>query len=716
MRRLAELVLAHRKLVIIGWVLLIVLGGYAAGETNKRLKIDFSAPGQAGTDAANKIVATFGNGGFTDPTLVSLTAPAGEKITGNEAVVAKALRAVVAGSKNVRLLDEANADKAVTDTSVFRTKDDRTAYGLVIYPFVHSGKDAFVLPSADFAKLATAAAPQGWKVGVTGENELATNGDSGGGAGVLLESVLGAVGALVVLVFVFASFLAFMPLVVALASIMLSFLLLWPLTYATDVSFIVQFLIALIGLGVAIDYSLLLVNRWREERDHGRDNHDAVIEAMTHAGKAVAFSGATVAIGLLALVVLPVPFIRSIGYGGALIPLASVLTTLTLTPAILGGIGPRIDWPKIRHENKASRSWTRWANAVVSKRGVALGAGTVIMALFVIAFLGIKVGLADSTSLSNRGTAFDAWQGLKGGGVVSGTLTPTQILVDEADASAIAEKAKGVQGITSVIASKSEGNLVDSKTVLYVIPKHETVNSSGVGVVRDLIKQTKGSEGLLGVTGDGAGQIDFLHAVYGNFPYMLGFISILTFLLLARGFRSVLLPIKAVLLNLLTLAATLGFMVQFWQEGNGSKTFFNVHATGAVTFWVPLMVFAFLYGLSMDYEVFILSRIREEYDELKETNGAVVEGIARTGRLVTSAALILFLAFLALSTGPGTDLKLFATALGFGILLDATIVRSLLVPALLSYFGKWNWWMPTWLERVLLVRPRDVAPAAAVAD
>jgi RND superfamily putative drug exporter len=196
---------------------------------------------------------------------------------------------------------------------------------------------------------------------------------------------------------------------------------------------------------------------------------------------------------------------------------------------------------------------------------------------------------------------------------------------------------------------------------------------------------------------------------------MILFIAVLTFLLLARGFRSVLLPLKAVLLNLLTLAATLGFMVAFWQFGHGSEALFGIDATKAVTFWIPLMVFAFLFGLSMDYEVFILSRIREEYDNIGSTDGAVVEGIARTGRLVTSAALILFLAFVALASGPGTDLKIFASALGFGILLDATIVRSLLVPALVSLFGHWNWWMPSWLAKSLRVEPAP-EPEAALAD
>ena len=712
-RRLAEFVLRHRLLIVIVWVVLLVGGAISAGQTSKRLKIDFSAPGQPGTNAANRIVEEFGSGGFTDPTLLTLTPPAGQKIAGHEQQVAATFQAAVATSPRLRLIDEANADPAITAKGVFRTKDDRTAYGLVVYPFIHQGADAFVLPSIAFTKAAQKAAPAGWVVGSTGESELAQGDSQNTGPGVLLESLLGGLGALVVLIFVFASFLALLPLVVAIASILLSFIFLLPLTYVTDVSFIVQFLIALVGLGVAIDYSLLLVNRWREERDHGRDNHEAIIEAMEHAGRAVAFSGATVAIGLLALVVLPVPFIRSIGYGGALIPLASVLTTLTLTPAILGSIGPKVDWPKIRHENVASKGWMSWARRVVKNRVGALVLGVLALGALVAVFLGIKIGQPDSNSLARSGAAYTAWQQLKDGGLSTGSLTPIQLLVTTDKAAQIAEQVKGVEGVDHVIASTTGANVRDGKTVLFAVPHTETVNSTAVGTVRRVIAVTKGNPAVLGVTGIGAAQIDFLHAVYGNFPYMLAFIAVLTFLLLARGFRSVLLPLKAVVLNLITLGATLGFMVAFWQNGHGSSTFFNVSATGAVTFWVPLMVFAFLYGLSMDYEVFILSRIREEYDVVKDTDAAVVQGIARTGRLVTSAALILFLAFLALATGPGTDLKLFATALGFGILLDATVVRSLLVPALVSLFGSWNWWMPSWFAKVLRI---PAAAPVALAD
>ncbi|HSP37172.1 MAG TPA: MMPL family transporter, partial [Frankiaceae bacterium] len=207
------------------------------------------------------------------------------------------------------------------------------------------------------------------------------------------------------------------------------------------------------------------------------------------------------------------------------------------------------------------------------------------------------------------------------------------------------------------------------------------------------------------VSGVGALQIDYLKAVYGNFPLMLALIVLITYVLLVRAFRSLLLPLKAVILNLMSVSAVFGVMVLFWQDGHGSEAVFGIAPTGAITFWLPIMVFAFLFGLSMDYEVFILARMREEYDGTGDTNAAVVEGLGRTGRLVTSAALILFLAFISLASSPGTDIKLFATALGFGILLDATIVRALLVPALVSLFGEWNWYLPNGVAKLLRVKP-----------
>ncbi|HEY2834737.1 MAG TPA: MMPL family transporter, partial [Sporichthyaceae bacterium] len=206
-----------------------------------------------------------------------------------------------------------------------------------------------------------------------------------------------------------------------------------------------------------------------------------------------------------------------------------------------------------------------------------------------------------------------------------------------------------------------------------------------------------------------------INAVYKNFPYSLGIIALVTFLLLVRTFRSILLPIKAVLLNIVSVCATFGATVWFWQDGHGSKQLFNIPATGAVSFWVPMIIFAFLFGLSMDYEVFILARMREEYDRTGSTSQAVIQGLGRTGRLVTGAAMILFLSFVALAASPGTDIKVFATALGIGILLDATIVRALLVPALVALFGKANWWMPAWVAKVMRIKPEQLGHVPAPA-
>jgi putative drug exporter of the RND superfamily len=277
------------------------------------------------------------------------------------------------------------------------------------------------------------------------------------------------------------------------------------------------------------------------------------------------------------------------------------------------------------------------------------------------------------------------------------------VSTDQATAAA-AELAK-VDGIQRAVVPRGQASNRDGRSVVVLVPDRETVNSKTVDVVRRVRDRATQLPGVIGVTGIGAAQVDFLHAVYGNFPLLLTLIALLTYVLLVRAFRSLLLPLKAVLLNLLSLGATYGLVVLFWQRGIGSEAVFGIAETGAITFWVPFIVFAFLFGLSMDYEVFILARMREDYDATGSTDRAVIQGMGRTGRLVTSAALILFLAFVALASGPITDLKVMATALGFGILLDATIVRALLVPSLVSLFGSWNWYLPAGLAKLLRVPP-----------
>jgi len=703
--RLARWVLRHRRPVVVVWVVLMIAGGMAAGRVSKRLSFDFSLPGQPGYETAARIIHTYGNGGDQAPAILVVHVPGATGVTGDRAAIAAAFAAVRRDEPSLRVVD-----LGVTGDRRFVTDDGQSTFALVFTPAATGFGNSTAL---DAARAQVAHLLPDDAVGLTGLNQLAA-GSSTKGPGVLVETLIGGLGALVVLAFVFASFLALIPLVVAAVSILTTFLVVLGLSYLTEVSFIVEFLIALVGLGIAIDYSLLLVTRWREERARGAENDVAVITAVETAGRAVVLSGLTVAVGLVALVVLPVPGLRSTGIGGMLIPLISILVVNTLLPAILGGIGPRVDWPRIRHEHRASRTWSAWGRGVIRWRWAAAGLALVLLGLFAWPALHLKVGETGVNSLAETGPARAAYEELLHGGVPQGVLTPIEVLTTAPAGPRVRHTLAGVPGITTaVLPSGASGSRAGTADVV-AIPDVASVNNTTLAPVRAVQAALAGDPGVLGVTGTGAIEQDYGHAVFGNFPLMFSIIALATFLLLARAFRSLLLAGKAVVLNLLSLGATFGLMTWFWQEGHGSHALFGIPATGAITFWIPLMVFAFLFGLSMDYEVFILTRVREEYDRTGSTDRAVTEGLGRTGRLVTSAALILFLAFASLASAPDTDVKVLATGLGAGILLDATVVRALLVPALVSLFGRWYWWFPAPVRRALALgppRPEVAAPA-----
>jgi RND superfamily putative drug exporter len=700
--RIARFVLAHRRMVMVGWLIVFVAGAMGASHVSKRLSLDFSLPGQPGYETARQIIHKYGNGGDEAPAILVVTAPKGQSIRGEQPQIERALARTRASHGGLRVVDFASAH----DPRLI-TADGRTTYAFLYTPQEHSFGAPKVAQHA--TQVLAASLPAGSQVGLTGIQQLAEN-KEGSGPGVFLETLVGGLGALAVLAFVFASLLAFIPLVIAAVSILATLLVILALTYVANVSFIVQFLVSLVGLGVAIDYSLLIVTRWREERAKGLDNHEAVIVAMATAGRAVVLSGLTVAIGLIALVVLPVPGLRSVGYGGMLIPVVSTCVALTLLPALLGGIGPRVDWPRIRHEGHASRLWTKWSNAMVRGRWAAAGIAVLVLALLIVPIFKLQTGETSSSALAKSGPAHAAFQRIRAGGAPSGVLTPIEVLARTPQAAAVRAQLASLPGIANAVLSSAPDSNRAGTSVLLAIPRQETVNASTLTEVRTVQNALNGQPGVIGVAGVGAIALDYQKAVFGNFPLMFAVIAFLTIVLLARAFRSVTLAIKAVALNLISMAAAFGLMTWFWQEGHGSQALFNIPATGAITFWVPLMVFAFLFGLSMDYEVFILTRVREEYDRTGSTDQAVITGLGRTGRLVTSAALILFLAFASLASAPNTDIKVLATGLGAGILLDATIIRALLLPALVSLLGKWNWWFPSPVANLLRVSTTPLEP------
>jgi putative drug exporter of the RND superfamily len=528
---------------------------------------------------------------------------------------------------------------------------------------------------------------------------------------VLLEVLVAGAGALIVLVFVFSSLMAIVPLLMAAVAIPTTFLLVWPLAAVTDVSIVIQFLVALVGLGIAIDYALLVVMRWREERLKGVTDEEAVENAMAHAGWSVVFSGTTVAIALLALVILPVPFLRSIGIAGMFIPLVSVAVAITLLPVVLVTVGPRLDWPRVRRADRAGRFWTAWARVVVRNRWTAAVASTAVLMLLAAAALSIQLGSPRAESLAQSGAARAGLEKLEASGIGAGPLSPFEALVRGDDPEAVADMLGAVAGVQSTIAPPDWRR--DGTALVAVVPAEDGSSREGRATL-DRIRAAAPADVAIG--GQTAQSADFVDAVYSSFPLLVALISGLTFVFLARAFRSLILPLKAVLLNLLSVAAAWGVMTLVWQNGIGSEAIWGIEETGSISAEIPVVVFAFLFGVSMDYQVFIISRMREAYDRTGSTPKAVVEGIGRTGRLVTSAALILGLAFVALSASPGTEVKIFGTALAAGILIDATIVRAILVPAVVSIVGRWNWWLPHRPARVLRVKPSLVRPEPAVEE
>jgi RND superfamily putative drug exporter len=707
MTSITRFALAHRRLVALVWIVLAVAGALTLSSATGRLTHSFATPGNPGYDTNARIMQRFGIDGHEQPTLAVLHLPAGQTMH-TAAGQATAAHTFAAAHRAGHL---AVADYATTHDPKLISADGRTTWALIDMPNPDLPSGTGVMQRIPHAL--QAAAPAGATVNVTGFEQIQSGG-GGSGPSVLVETLIGMVGGLVILALVYGSAIAVVPLLMAIPSILFSFLLVGGLTQLTDVSFLVEFLVALIGLGVSIDYSLLVVTRWREERERGLENEEAVLAAGATAGHAVVLSGLTVAIGLLSLVVLPVPFLRSVGYGGMLIPLVAIAAAVTLLPATLAAWGPALDRRRFRPGSTTfSRGWQRWGQLVVRRRWVAGIVGLAIVLGLALPALSMNTGQPSTNAFSKTTPAGRALQGLERNGVPSAVVFPVQVLSHggAAGAAAVTQIANATPGVYTTLAPDTPSFRSGSDALVSVIPRAEGNTTAGRALVDTLRTRLASVPGGVEVGGNTAQNKDFVSAVYGNFPLMLGLIALVTFLLLSRAFRSVVLAAKAVVLNVVSLGASYGFLVLFWQNGHGSSQIYGVPATGSIRDFIPIIVFAFLFGLSMDYEVFLLARVREQYDRTGSTNEAIVGSLARTGRLVTSAALILAVSFLSLSANPDLPVRVIGTGLAVGILIDAFVVRTLLVPALIALMGRWNWWMPAPLARVLRVRAPQPAEA-----
>ncbi len=488
-------------------------------------------------------------------------------------------------------------------------------------------------------------------------------------------------------------------------------------TYVTN-------LVELIGLALAIDYSLLIVSRFRDELTGGGTVDEAVERTMATAGRTVVFSGTAVAVGLALLLFMPVPFIRSMGVAGFLIPLMSVAAALTLQPVLLSLLGKRALRRSRRASDVERGVWARLSRSIMRRplRYLAGGAALLVVAAVPVAFLHVT-----AASISGIPASPESVQGFRllRDGVSAGAVTPTQIVVDPGHAvdrpvrGAIDRLADELFDDPEVqlVASGSRVPYVDASgrhARVIVAGRHEYGDEATQRFVRRLrdrlVPAARFPAGVHVYAGGPPAQgVDFLARSYGAFPWLVLAVLVLTYVVLLRAFRSIVLPLKAVLLNVLSVAAVYGLLVVVFRWGVGSDLL-GLYRMPQVDGWIPIFLFAMLFGLSMDYEVFLVSRMREAWDDVPDNGRAVAYGLERTGGIVTAAAAIMIVAFSGFVVGRVAALQEFGAGLALGVLLEATLVRAILVPAFMAVLGRYNWWLPARIARLARVEASPLAP------
>jgi RND superfamily putative drug exporter len=707
MEAFSRLVVRYRWLVGLTWLAITVAGVLIAPSVSGRLVSGnhFSSPAYT---ADVQIARQYG-GATMDPGVLTLGFPAGQTIRtpGVQAELRAVDAAIAKAAPSLRIVSYAS-----TGSQVLAGSGGASTIMLAYPP--HDGDDVGAAQVDQLVTAARAAAPA-LTVHGTSVAALQAGNTGSGNSSVLTEIIIGGALALAILALVFGSVLAILPLVMAIISVLTMQLLIYALTYimpsSSPINPAVQFIVALLGLGLSIDYALLIVTRWREERAAGKPNDEAVRTAVRRAGHSVGFSGVVASLGLLALIVIPNSVVRGIGISGLFIPSTATLVALTLLPAVLSKAGPRLDWPRRKKAGSASRFWTWWVRAVIRNRVAAAVLGLGILGGLAGVATTINVALPTSNALASSGSYSDGLQALTAAGFPSATLVTVPVYVPHAaDAASVATSLDSVASLYGAVAPRSPVWQRVGSAMVFAIPRHEVGTAQGGASLADI--QHTVPPGVL-VGGESALNIGQSHSTYGAFPALFAIVAAVTFLLLARGLKSVVLPAKAVILNVLSVAASYGLLVIVFQHGVGMQALWGTRTYGAIDTLAPVLIFGFLFGVSMDYEVFILSRAREGYERTGSTRDGLIEGVSRTGRLVTSAALILCCALASLSTANNITVREIAAGLAAGVVLDAIVVRMLLLPALVSLFGKWNWWLPRPMARLLRVATDERADRMA---
>ncbi len=719
-------VIRHRKAIIAAWIALFLVGGYLTSSLGDLLSNRFSVPGSDAERGLNLLrdrmhersdgaftLVVRGKDGAPDRLAVVAAAHRGAAAIkgGRAGTVQQAAPSVLYVQISTPLENQDAAKQTPKLRRAIGTVPGATTY-LTGYPALNH--DTQPIYNKDLGRGESIAVPI---------------------AILVMAFMFGTLGGIAV------------PLVFALVSIPTTLGLVWVFAHAMDMAIYVTNIVTLIGFAIAIDYSMLVVFRYREELELHQDAHDALVKTMGTAGRATLFSGLTVAVGLGLLIFMPVPFMRSMGVGGVLVPIVSIAASATFLPALLAVMGRGVNRfrviPRRVLEKRASQEetggWHRFAMAIM--RRPLLWGGLAASVLIALALAATDLHL---TGGDNRGIPIttEAARGLKimEDTLGPGSLAPQQIVIDTHRPNGVYDPAVEAAQRRLVAALRRDPE-VQPDTILApaFVPRAEAVQASlvdsvgRVGQIRaaghgdagepaavDLVHRIRdryvpaagfpASTDVL-LSGAPAFGVDFIDKSYSAFPWLVLAVLVLSYLLLLRAFRSVFLPLKAVLMNLLSVSATYGLLTLAFQHGWGGPL--GLQSSPQIEAWIPIFLFAVLFGLSMDYEVFLLSRMREEWDLRRDNERAVAYGLEHTGRIITACAIIMIAAFSGFTFGSFVGLQEFGLGLSAAILLDATLVRAVLVPAVMKLMGDWNWYLPVRVQRALRLPGSGREPAGA---
>jgi RND superfamily putative drug exporter len=718
--RLARFTVRRRRRVLLGAVVAFLVAGAIGGGVAERLSSGgFEDPKAESTRAQHLVDEAFGAG---TPNLVLLvTAKPGAGV--DDPATAAAGQALTAEVEQLDGVDQAVSYWSLGNAPPLRSKDGAQA---IVLARIAGDEDEV---DARIAELSPALTRQGdvIDVGVGGFAEVfrqvgtTIESDLGRAEGVALPITL------LLLVLVFGSAVAAgLPVAIGVLSIVGTFLVLFVLSQFTQVSIFALNLTTAMGLGLAIDYSLFVVSRYREELGKGRDTEAAVVRAVETAGRTVVFSALTVAASLAALLVFPLAFLRSFAYAGIAVVAVAASASVLVLPAILLALGDRIDKLSIRRRRPAAAAggggrsfWHDQALRVMRRPWAYAVSVTGLLVLLGIPFFHIEFGLPDDrvlpADLSSRKVQddlranFSSQEAGAAAVVALGVDAAAQAPAIDAYARALSAL-DGVSRVDAVTGYYAGGvqvlpaNDLSARfakagvgTFLNVVPSIEPVSAEGEQLVEEI--RALDAPFDVQVAGTSARLVDAKASIFARVPLAAGIIGLVTFTVLFLMFGSVLVPLKAVVLNLLSLSATFGAMVWVFQEGH-LHGLLGFTPTGTIDTTTPILMFCIAFGLSMDYEVFLLSRIKEEHDRTGDNERAVAVGLERTGGIVTAAAALLAIVFLAMGTSGVSFIKLFGVGLTMAVLMDATLIRATLVPAFMRLAGEANWWAPAPLRRI----------------